>query len=267
MAIAWIRDRGGYRSIDNGPFRYRAVSRRGGTLALVIAIHAAILLLLLRLAPDVPAPPALEPAPLVVEMLPGERIAPDPVREATRTPKAVQSGSARPIEQPVTAPPPPRPTPVDPSSDIWKRIIPITGADFAASDVKRSGGGTSAGTSETGSQAGAGDATQSADAGGGGAAGERLYDAEWYRKPRRAELATYLPQGARAGWGMIACRTIANYQVEDCRELGQSTPGLARAVRQAAWQFRVLPPRIGGRPMIGAWVRIRIAYTESAAED
>jgi protein TonB len=36
--------------------------------------------------------------------------------------------------------------------------------------------------------------------------------------------------------------------------------GFARAVREAAWQFRVLPPRINGQPVIGAWVRIRITY-------
>jgi protein TonB len=99
--------------------------------------------------------------------------------------------------------------------------------------------------------------------------GERLYQADWYRRPRSAELSTYLPPGApRVGWGLIACQTVPDYRVDNCQELGQSPPGsgLARAVRQAAWQFRVRPPRIGGKPLIGAWVRIRIEYGEAAEE-
>jgi protein TonB len=92
--------------------------------------------------------------------------------------------------------------------------------------------------------------------------GEILYNAEWAREPTDAELAGYLPKGAPEGSGLIACKTIPENRVDDCVELGNDPPGshLARAVRLAAWQFRVRPPRKNGRAMIGEWVRIRIDY-------
>ena len=37
--------------------------------------------------------------------------------------------------------------------------------------------------------------------------------------------------------------------------------GVGSAVLAMAWQFRVRPPRVGGRVMVGEWVRIRINYT------
>jgi protein TonB len=132
---------------------------------------------------------------------------------------------------------------------------------FNLANVPSSGPARSAG-SPGGGNAGAGTAVVGTAPG-----GQPLYAAQWHKRPTSAELSTYLPARMQNGWGMVACRTVEDYRVEDCREVGQSPPGsgLSRAVRLAAWQFRVRPPRIGGKPMIGEWVRIRIEWSESGA--
>lgn len=140
----------------------------------------------------------------------------------------------------------------------------MTRAEFAAADLARqpareSGGAPDAGTEAAGGGAAPGDSAVAGRA----PNGEPLYAAEWYRHPTSTELRAYLPARARqSGWGLIACRTVSGYRVEDCQELGESPrgSGLAGAVRQAAWQFRVRPPRKGGKDLVGAWVSIRIDY-------
>ena len=92
--------------------------------------------------------------------------------------------------------------------------------------------------------------------------GEPLYAAEWYREPDDDMLRSYLSTARGPGWGLIACRTAPDYRVEDCVGLGEYPEGsqIKRSVLAAAWEFRVRPPRLGGRPLIGSWVRIRIDY-------
>jgi len=168
--------------------------------------------------------------------------------------RAAAPTAATPQPRPVTQP---REAPIVPPPPVTLHlpgVLILSQNEYAASNIGKIKG-----------TAGTGDGTQTALAGeaggdpsiGTGPGGEPMYAAEWYRKPTRAEMATYLPAG-KLGWGVIACRTIARYHVEDCRELGE-TPGsrIAGAVRQAAWQFLIRPPRKGGQPMLGVWVRIR----------
>ncbi len=131
--------------------------------------------------------------------------------------------------------------------------------DFAASDISKLGQHGDSGNSSGASAAAYGP--------GEGPGGVRLYQAEWVREPTDAELVTYFPRGAPQGaWATIACRTVDHYHVDDCQSLSEAPlgTGLARGLRQAAWQFLVRPPRIDGKPLIGAWVRIRFDFRRSA---
>ncbi|MFD1952046.1 hypothetical protein ACFSGX_14830 [Sphingomonas arantia] len=243
------------------------ISRRRRAVALVLAcaIPALIIFMFLRLAIFTTPPPAAAPRPPMMFDL-----APDP--EPTRTPvKAAPTGGGAP-DRPATAPvvrktpsappliaPSPIPTPAPPLD-----IIPLTREDFAAADIAampRQGppapGGGGSGI------AGSGTGRGSSQGAGTGPGGEPLYKAEWVREPTHAELAFYLPRGAPEGaWAEIACHTLPGFRVDQCQELGQSPAGLGLggAIRQAAWQFRVRPPRVGGKTLVGSWVRIRISF-------
>ena len=75
-------------------------------------------------------------------------------------------------------------------------------------------------------------------------------------------MGAYLSTARGPGWGLIACRTAPDYRVEDCVALGEYPEGsqITPSVLAMAWESRVRPPRLGGRVLVGAWVRIRIDY-------
>lgn len=234
--------------------------RRATASALVALVHLLLLLLLWTLAPKPDLKPERRKVPIEVRLVPpsleGSSAAAAPKREVP------ESGAAKPRPEEVVlpAPVPPPPAVVPPESSSLKLLDGLE--DFDLAKIPRS-------TRPSGRDAFAGSGTGAGQAAGDGPGGERLYPAQWQRRPSQTELSGYLPRGQRVkGWGEIACRTVENYRVEDCRELGQwpAGSGLAGAVRQAAWQFRVLPPRVGGRPLVGAWVRIHIDFHEIAAD-
>jgi hypothetical protein len=224
--------------------RWRRPIERKRLVAFVIVIfvEALIMLALVRVAVSPPAPRKLQN---------------DLVALSLSMPKAEtekQKSSPAPAKQKPVAPaaakktpeiflPQPKPTP---------NMVPMSHEDFAASDIGKLG-------KPSGSKAAQGP--------GDGPGGQTLYPADWYREPSPYVLAESLPYGAPHGaWAMIACRTIEHYHVENCVGIGESHVGLALALRKAAWQFLVLPPRVNGRPLIGAWVRIRFDFTEKPDE-
>lgn len=92
--------------------------------------------------------------------------------------------------------------------------------------------------------------------------GQPLYAAAWVREPYDDEMAGYLQTATGPGWGLIACRTVPDFRVEDCVKLDEYPTGsnIARAALGAAWQYKVRPPRLGGVYKVGEWVRIKIEY-------
>ena len=228
------------------PYDRPPLQRRASGLALAIGVNVVLILVLLGMSKFAPMAQKASQT-LTVDLLPESQSA------ASHEQKNKPLDRPREKSHPVIKPPPitlpVKPTIAPPpTSQSW---IEMTKEEMAAADVrnlpKAGAGAGSAGDSEVVGK---------------GPHGETLYAAEWAREPTDAELSGYLPRNVQDGWGLIACKTVAGNRVEDCVELGQSPAGshLASAVRQAAWQFRVRPPRKDGKAMVGEWVRIRIDY-------
>src|SRR3546814_14316478 len=124
-------------------------------------------------------------------------------------------------------------------------MIIVSKEAFGASDI----GKLPKDAPEVASGGGEGKAADSASTygPGEGPGGSTLYAADWYRKPRDAELAYYMPKQVRPGsWAGIACQTVERYRVENCRPPAESPPhsGLAHPLRPAAWRCPVPPPTL-----------------------
>ncbi|QQV78685.1 hypothetical protein H5J25_08855 [Sphingomonas aliaeris] len=239
---------------------YRSASdrRRFAGLAMAIVAHLIVLLIMLRIAPTLPTKEQEPPTTFTLNPVPNP--APTPGPATPKVDKARETDKGSPPKTPPVAPKPLAPT-VTPTKPIelpqligGKDMFDAVGVATSKPGRDGSGDGQSVAGADSGSAYGPGS----------GPGGQRLYNAEWYREPTDAELGGYLPPRAQPGWGLIACKTIENYHVENCRALGESPlgSGLARAFRQAAWQFRVRPPRIGGKEQVGAWVSIRITLSD-----
>ncbi|MFC3711360.1 hypothetical protein ACFOMD_02180 [Sphingoaurantiacus capsulatus] len=232
-----------FRSPDRPPLQLR---RRTLVLILVVALHLLLTFLALRMgAPD--GMPEFGGG--AIQLLPEIRDSEEDEDSEEEVEPEVEETVA------VDETPPPPVVVAEEQYDL--SIIPLTREEFAASDIARMPQQPK--TDNGGAQAG--DSVPV----GAGPNGEPIYNAEWQREPTSAELAYYIPANIpRPSWGLIACQTAPRFRVENCQELGQSPAWgrMASGVREAAWQFRVRPPRKGGKPLIGAWVQIRIDFLE-----
>jgi protein TonB len=228
-------------------YERQPLSRRASGVVLAIAVNLLVLLLLLTIDHFAPPPPN-GVRRTIVDLISESQANEQQAKAVTKSIKAHQEARTVPKPPPIILPS--KPTIVTPPRPREKSpvLVEMSADELAAADIgnlpKNSG---SDGDSEAVGRAPNGDV---------------LYAAEWARHPTDAELGGYLPANAPDGYGLVACKTIPDDRVDDCVELDQEPHGshLASAVRQAAWQFRVRPPRKNGRPLIGAWVRIRIDY-------
>lgn len=257
---------------DPKPGRYRpGGERRPIALALTIAIQALVVLLLLKVAPTIPFVDKVGESLSTFNVSPDDTAAPAPEAAAqapASEPAPAETVSTPPVE--VVETPPERidtPPETPPAALPW---IELTREQMASADSAVRTPRTAPSAARAGPPAptygpvgnARGRSGDSERVEGSGPNGEPLYAASWYRRPYPDELRGFLSTARGPGWGLIACRTVADFRVEDCVAVGESPQGsnIARAVLAAAWQFRVRPPQIGGRAQVGEWVRIRIDY-------
>ncbi|WP_374135747.1 hypothetical protein [Sphingomonas sp.] len=247
-----------------------AHNRRLVAFLLALLIEGLLVLVLLTLNQRATDPKKAERAPLSFQLIPasekgGGSPAPKPVpapRAEPQPPKPETRVDVTPVPVPPPIPTPTEPKPMPPTKDLFPDLVRLDKDTLSAADI---GAIPSAPGSANN---GRGKDSVAAYGPGAGPGGEPLYNAEWVREPTRAELAYYLPPIRESGWALIACKTVPGNRVDNCRTMGESPlgSGLSRGFRQAAWQFRVYPPRIGGKPIIGAWVRIYYELTVTPAK-
>jgi hypothetical protein len=228
---------------------------RAAALLLIVLIHLALVLALLFARS---ARQLTEPPPTVVRLieLPAHAAA---APKAKATPKHVASPDMIKAPKPVVeVPPQPDAKPPLFKTEMFEAIDIAKLPSRKGEQVAEGSGGVG-----TGSADGLGPGI------GSGPHGEALYAAAWYREPSDAEINPYLPRHLPpVATADIICRTIERFGVEDCQEVGESPPGtgLSRAIRQAGWQFKVKPVRLGQKFEVGTWVRIHYTITTTPRE-
>jgi hypothetical protein len=220
----------------------RSARQRALAIGLTLAAELIFIILLLGLAPKLIETVETPNQPLTFDLAtptPEAKKAPRP------KPKAKSMKSASAPSKPRVITPPTTPLAKSP-------LVAMSKEELAAADISKLG---------TRGESGANSAVAMGP--GEGPGGAHLYRAEWVVEPTDAQLSYYMPKSIEAGSSAdIACKTVENFRVENCTLLGESPmgSGLARAMRLAAWQFKVRPPRIDGKPLIGAWVRIHFTW-------
>lgn len=241
------------------------IRRRGFGIAIALLLEAIIIIAILSLSMRAGGPTAGTRGlrTFSLEAQAESAASADKNETQTRVTKEQQTTVTPPIPKPLLPPvnpvkaPPPNPD-----------FIKVSSSEFDAMDLSKlpANGGSGSGESK-----GSGQGSKGMMGPGLGPGGAQLYPVAWLREPYDSELSPYLaaikriPPGASAD---IACRMIENNRVENCQIIGENPrgTGLAKALRLAAWQFLVKPPRIDNKPQLGVWVRIRFDFGVEVVE-
>lgn len=242
------------------PARIReTLGRRAGAVLFVVLIEALLLFLLLTLNQS-NAEKERETVPMSTFTL-------DPAGEQTPAPAEAGAQNPQQVSPPEPVPETTRPDDT-PAARVPPPLIPFTRQQAAPPDIADTptrpappapANGEMMGPPAPRARRGSGDSQRVE---GSGPNGEPLYAASWYYEPRPDELDGYLDTAQGPGWALIICQTMPEYRVDNCRLITEYPRGsnIGRSLLAATWQFRVRPPRIGGTPQVGAWVRIRFDY-------
>jgi protein TonB len=251
--VAWVRTLAG---------------RRARGFGLAVLIEALLIVLLLTLGREVP--PGVEKehrteVTFITDDAPRE--APAERRPEPERPSETRPETQRPESQQPRPPQPAEPAvaPATPAEPVAPGIIPMRWSLAPANPLRANDRPAPPSRPVYGPVDTRSAAMRDSEPVGTAPNGEPLYAAEWYRQPAADMMRSYLSTARGPGWGLIACRTAPDYRVEDCVALDEYPDGsqITRSALAAAWEFRVRPPRRGGRPLVGSWVRIRIDYSIS----
>lgn len=231
-----------------------ALLQRAGPLLVVIIIHILGVIGLMTLAPEYNPFKKPDNDLKLIDLQPPPPPEKAKAKEIVSRPKA--GGAPRKAPEPAGPPPPLNMTIMDSRT-------------FAQTDIGAIRSGTPGGPVVA-----ANNGTPDGD--GNGLPGAQIFGVDWYREPTNAELETYFQKalgnlrknGMNRGWGTVACKTAPRYRVEDCHEIDEypAHSGFSRAVREASWQFQVVPRRVGNKAMLGEWVFVTIDFTLDGAK-
>ena len=245
--------------LDNNPYADRlniGLGRRALAIFWTLLAALALLGLLINFGPTLEKRGQSQPIKVVTIDAPqAQNDAPETAESQPETSPSPQEQAPTP-ERPLEPTPPVTPQIITPPPPVLPPINPTTAPPAPAPPPPRAAPAQVYGPPDRRRSGASQDTARIGTA----PNGEPMYAAAWYREPTDAELRGYLSTADGPGWGLIACRTAPDFRVEDCVAVDEYPAGsrMNRAILAAAWQFRVRPPRQGGRVMVGSWVGIRI---------